>query len=221
MTLNRGTFRYLPPSGVPIRLSDILAGLCATFTGERAVDDFNQEICTRFGVRHALTISSGRAALSLLFQALQTLHPERDEVVLPAYTSFSVPSAVVSAGLKVSLYDLEVPTLSPAMSSLEQALSDRTLCIVVCNLYGYPCNMDVIRTLAASRVLIHSRLVRLRMISAISGISASRWMIRCEFVLKRASCASSALPAAWQKLTNWLSLPTARMMWPTEVGNTS
>jgi perosamine synthetase len=141
--------RYQPPSGVPITLSDIAAGL-VSYWKEQEVQAFADDICSYFSVKHCFLVSSGRAGLSLLLQALHRLHPEKNEVVLPAYTSFSVPSAVVHAGLQVSLYDLDAQTLSPALESLKDALSPRTLCIVVCHLYGYPCDMDAVLALAGA-----------------------------------------------------------------------
>jgi perosamine synthetase len=144
-------FRTLPPSGVPIRLTDILSGLFAMFSGNKVVSHFNQEVCRKFGVRHAITVSSGRAGLSLLFQALQKLHPDRNEVLIPAFTSFSVPSAVVNAGLKISLYDIEPTTLSPSCLSLTEAITDKTLCIVVCHLFGYPADIDAVLKMADER----------------------------------------------------------------------
>jgi perosamine synthetase len=144
-------FRALPPSGVPIKLTDIYAGMCAVFSGEKAIAGFNQEVCQVFGVRHAVTISSGRVGLSMLFRALQKLHPGRAEVLIPAFTSFSIPSAVVNANLKVSLYDIDPATLSPDCASLASAITDNTLCIVVCHLFGYPADLDQVLKVAQER----------------------------------------------------------------------
>lgn len=141
-------FRALPPSGVPIKPTDILAGFGTMFSGEKAITSFNQDVCRKFGVRHAITVSSGRAGLSMLFRAMQKLYPGRTEVLLPAFTSFSVPSAVVNAGLKVSLYDIDQTTLSPVCSSLASAINDKTLCIVVCHLFGYPADLDTVLKVA-------------------------------------------------------------------------
>jgi dTDP-4-amino-4,6-dideoxygalactose transaminase len=143
--------RTLPPSGVPITFFDICAGLVGAIRGSATLERFRADICTYFGVRHCFLLSSGRAALSLLLTALHQANPERNEVVVPAYTSFSVPSAVVNAGLRVALYDLQTQTLSPDLDSLERVLTDRTLCIVVCHLYGYPCDMEAVRALAVRK----------------------------------------------------------------------
>jgi dTDP-4-amino-4,6-dideoxygalactose transaminase len=100
-----------------------------------------------FGVRHVFLASSGRAGLSAALTAMRSLAPERDEVLIPAYTSFSVPSAVVNAGLRVSLYDLDPWTLAPEASSMEEAASSRTLCVVGCHLFGYPFDPAPVRDL--------------------------------------------------------------------------
>ncbi|MDQ7837639.1 MAG: DegT/DnrJ/EryC1/StrS family aminotransferase [Thermodesulfobacteriota bacterium] len=128
--------------------SDILAGLKETLYGNKCLEGFKEDIRRYFGVRHCFLVSSGRAALTMLLKAMRQLSPDKDEVVLPAYTSFSVPSAVVKAGLKVSLCDIDPETMSPDIDSLKESLSDKTLCFVVCHLYGYPCDMDAILKMA-------------------------------------------------------------------------
>jgi len=144
-------FRILPPSGIPIRLSDIFFGIISMCSGKKAISRFNQDVCRKFGVRHTITVSSGRVGLSMLFRALQQLHPGRNQVLIPAFTSFSVPAAVVNAGLRISLYDIDPITLSPSCSSLENAITDETLCIVVCHLFGFPADMDAVMEVAHNR----------------------------------------------------------------------
>ena len=112
-------FRALPPAGVPITTGDLIAGLAAIRRGEAVLADFRQDIRRTYGVRHVFLVSSGRAALSILLQGLHSLNPDRDVVALPAFTSFSVPSAVVNAGLRVALYDVDPETLSPALTTAE------------------------------------------------------------------------------------------------------
>ena len=143
--------RALAPAGLPMTPSDLRAGLIAAGEGERAVSAFRSDVCRSFGVRHAFLASSGRAALSMLLQALHTLQPQRSVVALPAYTSFSVPSAVVNAGLRVALYDLDPVTLSPVPESLARAVDHRTVAVVVCHLFGYPADLDLVRQVAAAR----------------------------------------------------------------------
>lgn len=138
-------FRTLPPSAAPLYGQDILAGIRALGRQHEALKELRQAIQEKFSVRHVFFTTSGRAGLSAGLQALRRLNPDRDEVLLPAYTSFSVPSAVVNAGLKVSLYDLHPETLAPDLESLEAALSPNTLCVVACHLFGYPLDFEPLR----------------------------------------------------------------------------
>ena len=138
-------FRMLPPSAAPLESRDIMAGLRGLRAGGETLETLRQTLRARFKVRHVFFSTSGRAGLSVGLQALRALSPERDEVLLPAFTSFSVPSAVVNAGLKISLYDLHPDTLAPDLSSLEKALNSRTLCVVACHLFGYPLDLQPLR----------------------------------------------------------------------------
>ena len=60
-------------------------------------------------MRHVFLVSSGSAALTLALMALKSLARER-EVVIPAYTCFSVPAAVLQAGLRPVLCDIDPST---------------------------------------------------------------------------------------------------------------
>ena len=138
--------RSLPPTTAPLRVTDILAAVPALVNGgEREQVRFREEIGRRFGVKHVFLSSSGKASLVQLLKAMASIRPGKDEVLLPAYTSFSVPSAVVAAGFKVALYDLDPQTLSPDLPSLERAVTVSTLCVVVCHLFGYPADVDAVR----------------------------------------------------------------------------
>lgn len=137
-------FRSLPPVGTPIMLDELMALVSPAQGGRGQVSSFAEDIRRHFAVRHSFMLSSGRAAITTLLCALKRLRPSCDEVLIPAYTSFSVPSAVVKAGLKVSLYDVDSETLGPDAASLEEAINERTLCVIACHLYGYPCDMDAV-----------------------------------------------------------------------------
>ena len=141
-------FRALPPSASRLEIRDILAGLAAWPNRSTAQAVLAEAVRRRFGVRHVLLFSSGRAALWAGLRALGQLAPERNEVLLPAFTAFSVPSAVVRAGLRISLYDLDPWTLTPDLASLGRAVTGKTLCLVACRLFGYPVDVRPLREMA-------------------------------------------------------------------------
>jgi perosamine synthetase len=81
--------------------------ICGKATQER----FRQELMEYFGAKHCFLVSSGKAALTLILLALKQLNPDRKEVLLPAFTCYSVPSSVVRAGLRIRLCDLHPDNL--------------------------------------------------------------------------------------------------------------
>lgn len=82
----------------------------------------------------------GESARALLFKLLETLkkqnHSQRDEVLIPGYTCYSVAAAIVKAGLKINVYDLDPSTLYPDLDSLKSAVSEKTLAVVFQHLFG-------------------------------------------------------------------------------------
>ncbi len=136
-------WRMLPPGGAPLALADIRRALRGAFAGEEALYALRQAFSRRFDMPHVLFAGSGREALSLLFTVLRGRVRARDTVLIPAYVSWSVPSAVVHAGCRIALYDVEPLTLTPRLESLQntladKALSGRVLAVVACHLYGFP-----------------------------------------------------------------------------------
>jgi len=91
--------------------------------------------------RHVFLTSSGRAALTIILKAMKRCSGRR-EVVIPAYTCFSVPSAVVRAGLAVRLCDVDPKTLDLDQNALRQLDLRNVLCIVPSGLYGMPANVS-------------------------------------------------------------------------------
>ncbi|MBZ5638252.1 MAG: DegT/DnrJ/EryC1/StrS family aminotransferase [Acidobacteriia bacterium] len=106
--------RLVPPVAVPFGVTRIfLAALRRSAAGEAG---FAEMLASRIGARGATLFGSGRAAVAA---ALRSLANEgRDEVVVPAYTCWSVPAAVVRCGLRVRLADVDPMTLDYERSSL-------------------------------------------------------------------------------------------------------
>jgi perosamine synthetase len=103
--------RTLPPAASPIYVLDIINGIKGLIRGQKEIERFRSELKDQYGVKHCFLVSSGKAALTLILKALHNLHPERDEVLIPAFICYSVPSAIVRAGLKVKLCDVNPDTL--------------------------------------------------------------------------------------------------------------
>jgi dTDP-4-amino-4,6-dideoxygalactose transaminase len=108
---------------------------------------FEREFAEACGVRHAIAVTNGTAALHLAHLALD-LGPD-DEVLCPALTFVATANAARYTGARPVFVDVIGPddlTLSPA--DLERKITPRTRAIVVMHYAGFPCRMDDIRALA-------------------------------------------------------------------------
>jgi perosamine synthetase len=145
-------FRFVSPAGTPISFADVMSSLGAALMRGDAVERFKVDLRTRIGVQHCEFVSTGRAALTLALLALKALDGgRRNEVVIPSYTCFSVPSSVVKAGLKVRLADVDPVTLDFMPGELERLDGSRVLAVVATNLYGFPNDLSTITKQARDR----------------------------------------------------------------------
>src|SRR5438045_8484293 len=96
--------RTVPPAAAPLGWADLWHGVGGALGPAAAIRALEADLRSEFGVRDLFTVSSGTAALTLALVALRSLSPRRD-VVLPAFTCFSVPAAVIAAGLRPVLCD--------------------------------------------------------------------------------------------------------------------
>ena len=143
--------RTISPAAAPIGMRSLFHGLIGIAQGRKYLESVEKELKLRFGVKHVFLLSSGKAALMLILKALSVLHPEKDEVLIPAYTCFSVPSAIVKAGLKVALCDINTDTFDFNYQLLEESIGEKTLCVVPDHLFGIPADMDRIATLCRAK----------------------------------------------------------------------
>jgi perosamine synthetase len=142
--------RTVPPAAAPLDCHDLWHGILGSMRPERTRRAREQEIREAFGVTDVFLVSSGSAALKLTLTALTSLSP-RTEVVIPAYTCFSVPAAILHAGLRPVLCDINPTTFDFNHELLLRALNDNTLCVVAHHLFGVPSEIERLRALCEVR----------------------------------------------------------------------
>jgi len=145
--------RTLPPAAAPMNIEDLSGGFKGLLRGQAEIESFKSDIKKHFRVKHCFLLSSGKAALTLILQALQQTSPDRDEVLIPAFTCYSVPSAIVRAGLKVRLCDVDPATLDFDFNELKINVKkkDKLLAIVCPHLFGLPANLNKVHELLSDR----------------------------------------------------------------------
>jgi len=142
--------RTVPPAAAPLRGADLWHGVAGIVSSARSLRAREDEIRRHFGVRHAFLVSSGTAALTLALTALKSRSP-RTDVVIPAYTCFSVAAAVVTAGLRPVLVDIDPTTFDFDHALLARAVTPATLAVVSHHLFGIPSDVERLRALCHER----------------------------------------------------------------------
>jgi dTDP-4-amino-4,6-dideoxygalactose transaminase len=149
--------RTLPPAAAPIPIKDVLRALPSCFQNDVFEPDFAKEIQQDFGQQFCLLVSSGKAGLVLILRALHNLHPDRNEVIIPAFTCYSVPAAIKKAGLKIRLcdtgtgsFDYDKEQLAKIIETNHQA--NKILCVLVTHLFGCPADFDGIKTIVGDKI---------------------------------------------------------------------
>ncbi len=127
--------RTLPPSAAPIDWRDLVEGLVGLVRPRVTMQRLQADFRAHFGVKHVWFVSSGKAALTLILRALHTLS-RRSQVVVPGYTCFSVPSAVVRAGLSIRLCDMNPKTFDLDFLHMAEVTDSEVLCVLATHLLG-------------------------------------------------------------------------------------
>ncbi len=103
------------------------------------VDELEEQLAARIGIKHAIGCASGTDAILLSLKALDL--PAGSEVIVPAFTFFATAGAVWNAGLKPVFCDVDPATFNPTAETIGAVLSPRTKAVVVVHLYGQMAEM--------------------------------------------------------------------------------
>lgn len=108
---------------------------------------FLDELRAFFGCRHVIPVGSGTAGLTLL---LDLVDVRGKQVLLPALTCPNVAVAVVVAGGEPVLVDVDPTTYNISVDSTAEAMGPNVAAIIAVNSFGYPAEMDALRSLAVA-----------------------------------------------------------------------
>jgi dTDP-4-amino-4,6-dideoxygalactose transaminase len=111
----------------------------SAFISGPEVVEFERWFADYCGVRHALGVASGTAAIELILRALGT--GPGDEVVTAANTFVATAAAVSATGARPVFIDVEERTCNLDAARLQAAIGTRTKAVIPVHLYGRPAAM--------------------------------------------------------------------------------
>ncbi len=131
------------------QLTGVLNSGVLTSTKGSRVKQLEERFARLVGARWAYACSSGTSAVHA---AVAAIDPEPgDEIVTTSITDMGALTPILYQSAIPVFADVDPRTLNVTAATLEPKLNDRTKAIVVTHLFGNPCEMDDIRTLAAER----------------------------------------------------------------------
>ena len=116
------------------------------------VEAFETAFAERLGVRHAIAVESGSAALLVALLAHGV--GEGDEVITTPFSFIASANAVLFAGASPRFADIRDDDFNIDPDLIEQKITARTKAIIPVHLYGHPCRMDEIAAIARRHGLL-------------------------------------------------------------------
>jgi len=110
------------------------------------VGEFEQTVAKYVGAPSAVATQSGTAAL---YMALYELGVKAgDEVIVPAITFVATVNPVIYLGATPVFVDVDEETWNMDPKDLERAVTKKTKAVIPVHIYGNPCDMDAIMSIA-------------------------------------------------------------------------
>jgi perosamine synthetase len=140
--------KIIPSFKPSFDFSEILNAVrcCLLQRNESIVNRFENEFAGYLGVKHAVIMPSARWGLYYILKNMNL--SEGDEVILPAFTFFAVPAAIIKLKLKPVFVDIAENNLNIDADKIEKSISARTKVIIATHLSGYVCEMNRIKEIA-------------------------------------------------------------------------
>ncbi len=141
MGKERGRFRRLPPSAVPVTATDLAAGLRPPPDAHEA---FRAAVAAYYHLpkEACYLASSGRTVLHGLLKGLAAEAEGRRQVVMPAYTCPVVAKVTLDLGLQPVYVDIWPESTRYKQEQLIAALSEQTLALFLVHPFGIPLPLE-------------------------------------------------------------------------------
>lgn len=110
------------------------------------VQQFEAEVAEFLGVKHAVGVASGTDALQIALEAAGI--GDGAEVITTPFTFIATAESICSVGAKPVFVDIDPKTFNLDPAQVEKAINDETMAIMPVHLFGQPCDMSAIESIA-------------------------------------------------------------------------
>jgi dTDP-4-amino-4,6-dideoxygalactose transaminase len=130
-------------------IEDVIAR--SAFIRGQYVERFEQAWAATLGVKHCISCANGTDALYIAMRGLGVT--AGDEIITTAHSWISTSESITQAGGRVVFCDTDYNTFTLDPELIEAKITPRTVGIIPVHLFGQPCDMDAIMSIAAKHSL--------------------------------------------------------------------
>jgi len=121
------------------------------WTGRKGME-FQERFAEYCGVKHAIAVCNGTAALHIALAACGV--GPGDEVIVPARTFIATAMAVLHQNAIPVFADVDLKTHNISIASVRELINQRTRAIIAVHLAGHPAEMDGLMALAKKNNIV-------------------------------------------------------------------
>lgn len=110
------------------------------------IEKFERSFADFLGVKYATSVCNGTVALHIALLALGV--GKNDEVIVPTFTYIASVNAIKYVGAKPIFVDSNIDTWQMNANDIEAKINKKTKAIMAVHLYGQPCDMKKIKSIA-------------------------------------------------------------------------
>lgn len=110
------------------------------------VQKFEKDFSTWAGLPHLVAVCNGTLAIQLAIRALDL--PKGGEIITTPFTFIATISSILYEGYKPVFVDIDPETLNMNPKNIEAAITDKTVAILPVHVFGNPCDVEAIDTIA-------------------------------------------------------------------------
>lgn len=125
-------------------IADVIAS--SSFIRGKYVDKFEEDFSRIMKASNCVSCGNGTDSLYIAMHALDL--QSGDEVIAPAHSWISTAETITQAGGTVIFCDTDTNNFTIDPQCIESKITPRTVGIIPVHLYGHPCDMDAIMSIA-------------------------------------------------------------------------
>ncbi len=128
------------------QLNTVLLSVLFGNPPEQENSAFEQKFARYLNVKYVIRVPSARWGLYYILKNLDLT--KGDEVIIPAFTYFAVPAAIVKLGLRPVFVDINSRNFNIDVQEVRKNITERTRVIIPTHLCGFACELDEILNIA-------------------------------------------------------------------------